>query len=226
MIYQQEGGKLMVITGDRSFYNNLTVDNILMGHTKLNEKEVKLLVDCILNCDTNGNYQQTTVNSEQANLFAVTQSLMKSVITVNYTAAITLTYQIFDSVIWNNNTAIIQLSDILLYFLDELRRLHKKFTLDLLFSFATPYSPLLYCWLQPLATNSGTSVDIDVEQLRKLLHCDNRYLIFRDFRKFVLEKATAEINQTTELTVNYTFEKIVTKVIKIKFSVILTPKTA
>lgn len=216
----------MVITGDRSFYNNLTVDNILIGHTKLNEKEVKLLVDCILNCDTNGNYQQTTVNSEQANLFAVTQSLMKSVITVNYTAAITLTYQIFDSVIWNNNTAIIQLSDILLYFLDELRQLHYKFTLNLLFSFTTPYSSLLYRWLQPLSTENRADATINVEHLRKLLHCDNRYLIFRDFRKFVLEKATAEINQMTELTVNYTFEKIVTKVIKIKFSVILTPKTA
>ena len=132
----------------------------------------------------------------------------------------------FDSVIWNNNTAIIQLSDILLYFLDELRQLHYKFTLNLLFSFTTPYSSLLYRWLQPLSTENRADATINVEHLRKLLHCDNRYLIFRDFRKFVLEKATAEINQMTELTVNYTFEKIVTKVIKIKFSVILTPKTA
>lgn len=67
--------------------------------------------------------------------------------------------------------------------------------------------------------NMGTGwVKLEIEEIRKLLDLKDKYKLFADLSKRVIEPAINEINEKTSLTVKYELIKMAQKVVAIKFS--------
>jgi plasmid replication initiation protein len=73
-------------------------------------------------------------------------------------------------------------------------------------------------------------VSYDIDDLRALLDLNKKYLLYSEFRRNVIEKSVAEINNFSNLTVSYSEKRMGRKVIALLFhfktkSVVITPST-
>ncbi len=102
-------------------------------------------------------------------------------------------------------------------YLFELREKFVSYGLLNILAMKSQYSIRLYELFKSYAYRGSKVFDID--ELKRLLMVDNikSYNNFKDFRRFVLEKALEEINRLTDLNISY--ESIIKgrKVVKVKF---------
>ena len=58
-----------------------------------------------------------------------------------------------------------------------------------------------------------------VDSLKEYLNCQEKYAVFKDFRKWVLDPSLKEINNYSDLFITYTTEKNGRKIEKVVFSI-------
>lgn len=109
------------------------------------------------------------------------------------------------------------------YLLELSDRFYTSYELKNVFSFKSAYSIRLYELLKSLSNNESWS--FTVESLKEYLNCQEKYSVFKDFKKRVLEPCVIEINQYSDLLVTYATEKNGRKIAKVIFSIAKKSKT-
>lgn len=113
----------------------------------------------------------------------------------------------------------IKLDEDLVPYLFDLGQKFTQYQLYNILAMKSAFSVRLYELLKSYAYQKSKTFDID--ELKRLLMVENvkSYINFKDFRKYVLEKAQKEINELTDININ--FEPITKgrKVIKVKFRI-------
>lgn len=99
-------------------------------------------------------------------------------------------------------------------------QLKEKFTqyqLANILSMKSKYSPRIYEILKCNEFKKQKCLEIEVNELRKLLKAENIYPKYNDFKRYILERTRKELNKISDIT--YEFEEIKTgrKITKIKF---------
>jgi len=130
-------------------------------------------------------------------------------------------------------------SEIKIYFNSRLKKqlheLKKNFTTYFLTSISemkSVYGVRIYeiCIMEYNRQNSGNKqqrIDykISITELKHRLMIENKYKAFKDFRKFVLEKAKKEINKHSDIKINYKVIKKGRSPDEIEFSIIKIDKS-
>ena len=109
------------------------------------------------------------------------------------------------------------------YLLELSDRFYTSYELKNVLSFKSAYSIRLYELLKSLSNNESWSFTL--ESLKEYLNCQEKYSVFKDFKKRVLEPGITEINQYSDLLVTYTTEKNGRKIAKIYFYIIKKSKS-
>jgi plasmid replication initiation protein len=99
----------------------------------------------------------------------------------------------------------------------KLGTLFTQYKLANILSMKSKYSPRIYEILKCNEFKKQGYIEIEVEDLRKLLKTDNMYSQYQDFKRKVILQAQKELNQKTDIS--FEFEEIKTgrKVTSIKF---------
>lgn len=113
----------------------------------------------------------------------------------------------------------IKLDEDLVPYLFDLGQKFTQYQLYNILAMKSAFSVRIYELLKSYAFQKSKTFDID--ELKRLLMVENvkSYINFKDFRKYVLEKAQEEINELTDINIH--FEPITKgrKVIKVKFRI-------
>lgn len=113
----------------------------------------------------------------------------------------------------------IKLDEDLVPYLFDLGQKFTQYQLYNILAMKSAFSVRIYELLKSYAFQKSKTFDLD--ELKRLLSVDNikSYVRFPDFRRYVLEKAQEEINELTDININ--FEPITKgrKVIKVKFRI-------
>lgn len=119
---------------------------------------------------------------------------------------------------YEENTAVIRLNfspDVIPY-LSEITERFTKYKLDDVKSFKCIYSLRLY---EMFAQHQSLgSRELEVDELRQLLDLGDKYKVFAELKRSVIDKAIKEINQYSNLTVSYGERKRARKVVAIQFA--------
>ena len=103
----------------------------------------------------------------------------------------------------------------MLPYLTELTRQFTKYALTDVAKMDSTYAIRLYELL--MQWDSLSSREIELEQLRKWLQLEERYPSIKDFKKWVLEPAVAQINEHSPLSVSWSQRKTGRKVTHLQF---------
>ena len=99
----------------------------------------------------------------------------------------------------------------------KLNSMFTQYKLGNILMMKSKYSPRIYEFLKCNEFKKQKMIEFSLNQLRKLLKVENAYLLYADFKRFVLFPAQKEIDTLTDIS--FTFEEIKKgrKVDKIKF---------
>ena len=99
----------------------------------------------------------------------------------------------------------------------KLNKLYTSYKLANILNMKSKYSPRIYEILKANQFKKQGFVEIEVNDLRKLLKIENIYSRYNDFKRKIIKQAQKEINEKTDI--KFTFEEIKTgrKVTSIKF---------
>ena len=103
------------------------------------------------------------------------------------------------------------------YLLELSDRFYTSYELQNVLSFKSAYSIRLYELFKSLSNNESWFFTVD--SLKEYLNCQEKYPVFKDFRKWVLDPSLKEINHYSDLLVTYTTEKNGRKIAKVIFSI-------
>ncbi|MEL6944697.1 MAG: replication initiation protein [Bacteroidota bacterium] len=96
--------------------------------------------------------------------------------------------------------------------------MYVKLDLFILRGLRSKYSSALYEALKDY--QNLNSIRVEIEVLRKLMGVkEGQYVVFTMFKKRVLDRAVEEINEKTDVTIQYKLERIGRKVVAVIFSV-------
>lgn len=110
----------------------------------------------------------------------------------------------------------IRLNSNLTKYLIDLRKNFTPYELYNILAFKSKYSIRLYEEFKSYAYQKN--IEIDLEELKESLEATH-YTNFKDFRKRVLERAIEEINEYTDLSVDYELRKRGRKIVAIDFHI-------
>lgn len=99
----------------------------------------------------------------------------------------------------------------------NLKECFTRFKLENIRNFKSKYAPRLYEYLKQYETIGHRTIDI--EELRKKFLLGNLYKKYNDFKKYVLLKAQAEINDNTDICIEFVEIKEERKFAAIKFCI-------
>ena len=103
------------------------------------------------------------------------------------------------------------------YLLELSDRFYTSYELQNVLSFKSAYSIRLYELFKSLSNNESWFFTVD--SLKEYLNCQEKYPVFKDFKKRILEPCLTEINQCSDLFITYTTEKNGRKIEKVVFSI-------
>ena len=103
------------------------------------------------------------------------------------------------------------------YLLELSDRFYTSYELQNVLSFKSAYSIRLYELFKSLSNNESWFFTVD--SLKEYLNCQEKYSVFKDFRKWVLDPSLKEINNYSDLFITYTTEKNGRKIEKVVFSI-------
>jgi len=102
-----------------------------------------------------------------------------------------------------NGTATVFFDRDILPYLQELKTKYTTYKLYYIMTMKSQYSIRLYELFKSVA--GKTNWYFSVEELRKLFMCEKNYSLMADFKKRVIEPAIKEINEKTDITVDFTY---------------------
>lgn len=99
----------------------------------------------------------------------------------------------------------------------KLNNMFTQYKLGNILNMKSKYSPRIYELLKCNEFKKQGYIEIEVEELRKLLRADNIYPLYNDFKRFVIERTQKELKKISDI--NFDFEEIKTgrKVTSLKF---------
>lgn len=103
------------------------------------------------------------------------------------------------------------------YLLELSDRFYTSYELQNVLSFKSAYSIRLYELFKSLSNNESWFFTVD--SLKEYLNCQEKYAVFKDFRKWVLDPSLKEINNYSDLVITYTTEKNGRKISRVIFSI-------
>jgi len=102
-------------------------------------------------------------------------------------------------------------------FLLELKRRFTIYQLEAFMQLGSRYSMRVYELLK--MREDLRWLRMRVEDLRKLLSCEDKYSRFGDFRRRVIERAQSEINETTDISFTYKVEREGQSPVRVNFMI-------
>lgn len=113
----------------------------------------------------------------------------------------------------------IKLDEDLVPYLFDLGQKFTQYQLYNILAMKSAFSVRIYELLKSYAFQKSKTFDID--ELKRLLSVENvkSYVNFKDFRRYVLEKAQEEINELTDININFEPVTKGRKVVKVKFRI-------
>lgn len=113
----------------------------------------------------------------------------------------------------------IRLDDRLIPYLFDLKQQFTQYQLYNILGMKSAFSVRIYELMKSYSFRH--TIEIDLDKLKKLLMVEDvkSYNRFADFRRFVLEKAQAEINELTDIDISFEPIKTGRKVTSIKFTI-------
>lgn len=102
-------------------------------------------------------------------------------------------------------------------FLLELKRRFTIYQLEAFMQLGSRYSMRVYELLK--MREDLRWLRMRVENLRKLLSCEDKYSRFGDFRRRVIERAQSEINETTDISFTYKVEREGQSPVRVNFMI-------
>lgn len=103
------------------------------------------------------------------------------------------------------------------YLLELSDRFYTSYELQNVLSFKSAYSIRLYELFKSLSNNESWFFTVD--SLKEYLNCQEKYAVFKDFRKWVLDPSLKEINHYSDLVITYKTEKNGRKISRVIFSI-------
>lgn len=119
-----------------------------------------------------------------------------------------------------SGTVILKFSPDLKPYMLKLNKLYTSYKLANILNMKSKYSPRIYEILKANQFKKQGFVEIEVDDLRKLLKAENIYPLYADFKRKIIKQAQKELNEKTDI--KFTFEEIKTgrKVTSIKFYIV------
>lgn len=119
-------------------------------------------------------------------------------------------------------TITLRLSDEVKPYVLELDKWFTQYQLKNILEFNSYYAIRLYEILQcedGIYRNEKESHEFEVEELRRFFDCENKYKLFADFKRKVIEIAIREINEKSDIWVSPTYKKWGRAINSIEFEV-------
>ncbi len=99
----------------------------------------------------------------------------------------------------------------------KLNGLFTQYKLANILSMKSKYSPRIYEILKCNEFKQQGYIEIELEELRKLLKADNVYPKYNDFKRYILERTQKELKKISDISFNFEEIKTGRKVTSIKF---------
>lgn len=148
----------------------------------------------------------------------ITKDLMKKVFEIEEGNK-TIQVAWLSSVVYEKGTGYVELefSPRLKPYMLKLNTVFTQYKLANILNMKSKYSPRIYELLKCNEFKKQGYIEIEVEELRKLLKTGNVYPLYNDFKRFVIERTQKELKKISDI--NYDFEEIKTgrKVTSLKF---------
>ena len=156
--------------------------------------------------------------SQYTEIPTITKGLMKKVFEIQEEDML-IQVAWLSSVVYKKGSGYVELefSPRLKPYMLKLNSMFTQYKLGNILMMKSKYSPRIYEFLKCNEFKKQKMIEFSLNQLRKLLKVENVYLLYADFKRFVLFPAQKEINTLTDIS--FTFEEIKKgrKVDKIRF---------
>lgn len=103
------------------------------------------------------------------------------------------------------------------YLLELSDRFYTSYELQNVLSFKSAYSIRLYELFKSLSNNESWFFTVD--SLKEYLNCQEKYSVFKDFKRRILDPSLKEINHYSDLVITYKTEKNGRKISRVVFSI-------
>ena len=103
------------------------------------------------------------------------------------------------------------------YLLELSDRFYTSYELQNVLSFKSAYSIRLYELFKSLSNNESWFFTVD--SLKEYLNCQEKYAVFKDFKRRILDPSLKEINHYSDLVITYKTEKNGRKISRVIFSI-------
>lgn len=103
------------------------------------------------------------------------------------------------------------------YLLELSDRFYTSYELQNVLSFKSAYSIRLYELFKSLSNNESWFFTVD--SLKEYLNCQEKYSVFKDFKRRILDPSLKEINHYSDLVITYKTEKNGRKISRVIFSI-------
>jgi plasmid replication initiation protein len=148
----------------------------------------------------------------------ITKELMKKVFEIHEGNKLIQTAWLSGAV-YEKGTGYVELtfSPYLKPYMLKLNSMFTKYKLANVLSMRSKYSPRIYEILKCNEFKKQGYVEIEVEDLRKLLKADNIYPLYADFKRFILMQTQKELKKISDISFDFEEVKTGRKVTSIKF---------
>lgn len=119
-------------------------------------------------------------------------------------------------------TLTLRLSDELKPYVLELEKWFTQYQLKNILEFNSYYAIRLYEIIKCANGEQGgyeDSLEFDITELRQYFDCENKYKLFADFKRKVIEIAVREINEKSDIWINPIYKKAGRAVTSIEFEI-------
>jgi len=148
----------------------------------------------------------------------ITKELMKKVFEIHEGNKIIQTAWL-SGAIYEKGTGYVELifSPYLKPYMLKLNTMFTQYKLTNILNMKSKYSPRIYELLKCNEFKKQGYIEVEMDELRKLLKCDGIYPLYADFKRFVIFQAQKEINEKTDISFDFEEIKSGRKVTSIKF---------
>jgi len=148
----------------------------------------------------------------------ITKELMKKVFEIHEGKKLIQTAWLSGAV-YEKGTGYVELifSPYLKPYMLELKEKFTQYQLANILSMKSKYSPRVYEILKCNEFKKQGYIEIDIDELRKLLRCEEIYPLYADFKRFVLIRTQKELRKLTDIDFDFEEIKTIRKVTALKF---------
>ena len=118
----------------------------------------------------------------------------------------------------NNSEIKIKLGDTIAKIFSQIEGNYTQLFLKNTFNLKSYYSKRLYELAMQDKPNYREMPLISINELRKILGIENKYKVFAELKRSIIDKAVNDINKNTDIEIDYVFIKKGKEIVKIKFS--------